>query len=57
MENSEKLPIGKKMFNKLALNNIRTSKKYTKTSIKHIGFGVILIQIYETFPIGLGRQV
>ena len=57
MENSEKLPIGKKMFNKLALNNIRTSKKYTKTSIKHIGFGVILIQIYETYPIGLGRQV
>ena len=31
-------------------NNARTSKKYTRTSIKHTD--IILILVYETFPIG-----
>ena len=33
-----------------------TSKKYTRTSIKHTGFGIILILVNETFPIELQRD-
>ena len=42
-----------KIFTNQYQNNTRTSKKFTSTSIKHIDSGIILILVYETFPIGL----
>ena len=38
-------------------NNTRTSKKCIRTSIKHTGSDIILILVYEIFPIGIESKL
>ena len=52
LNENEKNPYKKNCFINQYQNNTRTSKKYTRTSIKHTGSGIILALVYETFPKG-----